>query len=447
MTTEIVVVGGGLAGCECAWQLAIRGLSVTLIEQRPHACTPAHQSADLAELVCSNSLRGAALNNAVGALKEELRRCKSLIMTVADRNRVPAGGALAVDRNRFAADVTRCIEQHPRIRVERRHTSLPSQRPCVIATGPLTSDALAADLAGVLGGQALSYYDAIAPIVSAESIDTSIVFRQSRFEHADMGSEDDAAAYLNCPMDEPQYRAFVQALRTAEKVPTRAFEDERFFEGCLPVEVMAERGDMTLAFGPMKPVGLVDPRTGRRPFAVVQLRAEDTAQSAYNLVGFQTRMTYGEQRRVLRMIPGLEQAEFLRFGCMHRNTFIDAPRVLDERLQVRGCDGLYMAGQLTGVEGYVESAGCGLACGIMLAATIQGRACEPPPHTTLLGGLLRHLQRTDQPFQPSNVTWAHVPALAYKRGRTKADRKALMAERALGDIEAWFASQAPCEAP
>jgi methylenetetrahydrofolate--tRNA-(uracil-5-)-methyltransferase len=372
----------------------------------------------------------------VGLLKQELRMCDSLVMRAADECRVPAGGALAVDRAHFSAFVSKAVQAHPNIRVVREPVgSLPEARPCVLATGPLTSDALAAALQSALGTASLSYFDAIAPIVEADSIDWDQVFRQSRFDKADMGGDEDAVAYVNCPFDEPGYKQFVAALRGADKHAGHGFDKVPYFEGCLPIEVMAERGEMTLAFGPMKPVGLTDPRTGRRPFAVVQLRAEDLEQSAFNLVGFQTRMTQEAQRAVFRMIPGLQQARFMRLGAMHRNTFVDAPKVLDETLQVRGLDGLFLAGQVTGVEGYVESAACGLACGRMLAARLAQRQVSVPPTTTALGGLLGHLQRPSSNFQPSNITWAHLAPLEARVRKTQ--RKDLMGQRALRDIERW----------
>ena len=437
---RVVVVGGGLAGCECAWQLASRGVDVVLVEQRPGDTTPAHRTGQLAELVCSNSLRGASVENAVGLLKEEMRRCASIVIAAADSVRVPAGGALAVDRERFASAMTRSMTHHPRIRVERRRIDrVPDDRPCVLATGPLTSDRLASDLAERLGTSSLAYYDAIAPIVDADTIDRGIVFEQSRHDKGAMDLEGDSAAYLNCPMDEAQYREFVAALREADRVTAREFEGVAYFEGCLPVEVMAERGEMTLAFGPMKPVGLVDPRTGRRPFAVVQLRREDRAGTAYNMVGFQTRLKHDAQRRVFRMIPGLEKASFLRLGSMHRNTFVCAPVVLDETLQLRVEPGVYLAGQITGVEGYVESAACGMLCGQMLADVMMGRPARRPPATTMLGGLMGHLRGGEGAFQPSNATWAMVPPVAGKKSQRKAER----ARRALADLDAWLASLPP----
>ncbi len=433
-----LVVGGGLAGTEAAFQLAERGVEVTLVEQKPTRRTPAQTTDDLAELVCSNSLRGAALTSAVGLLKEELRRAGSLILRAADETRVPAGGALAVDRARFGARVTELVVSHPRITlVSRELTRVPDERPTILATGPLTGDALAAELARLLGAEHLAYYDAISPIVSAEGLDWDRVWKGSRYGKGDAPGDDEA--YVNCPLDEPEYRAFVEALLAAEKVAPRAFEEVRYFEGCLPIEVMAARGPDTLSFGPMKPVGLVDPRTGRRPFAVVQLRPEDAHGAAYNLVGFQTRMTYGEQARVLRTIPGLAEVEFLRFGSVHRNTFVNAPEVLDEDLGVRGHEGLFLAGQITGVEGYVESAASGLLVGVALARRLVGLPRAPVPSTTAMGSLLAHLRGTEAPFQPSNVTWAHTPPLAGRR-LPKRERYEAFARRALEDLSGWVAT-------
>jgi methylenetetrahydrofolate--tRNA-(uracil-5-)-methyltransferase len=433
---SVTVVGGGLAGCEAAWQLAERGIEVVILEQKPKRRTPAQTGDGLAELVCSNSMRGAALSNAVGLLKEELRRAGSIVMRVADRTRVPAGGALAVDRERFSAEMTLAIAGHAKIRVQAEEVdSIPEARPVILATGPLTGDALAADLARAVGSEHLAYYDAIAPIVSAESIDWDKVWKQSRYDKGEAGED---AAYVNCPFDEAGYRAFVGEIVRAEKVAARSFEDVRYFEGCLPLEVMAERGEMTLAFGPMKPVGLVDPRTGARPFAVVQLRPEDAAASAYNLVGFQTRMTYGEQARVLRTIPGLEGAEFLRFGSVHRNTFLNAPELLDESMQLRARPGVFVAGQLSGVEGYVESAAGGFVCAVLLAQRLRELPFSPPPDTTALGGIRTHLARKVERYQPSNITWSHLPPLANSRLK-KRDRYEAMSERALRDLDAWLA--------
>jgi len=453
---KVVVVGGGLAGCEAAFQLAERGIDVELIEQKPHARTPAQNSDSLCELVCSNSMRGAAFVNAVGLLKEELRRCGSLIMEMAEIAKVPAGGALAVDRDVFAKVVTERIAAHPRISVRheivRAIPAASAEQPVIIATGPLTGDELAADIAAAVGVQHLAYYDAIAPIVSADSIDEEKVFRQSRWgkgapvDESAAPAERDARdaealgdeAYINCPFDEAGYKAFVAAIVASQKVEPRSFEEVKYFEGCLPVEVMAARGEMTLAFGPMKPVGLTNPRTGRRPYAVVQLRAEDQAASAYNLVGFQTRMTWGDQAKVLRLIPGLEEAEFLRFGSVHRNTFVESPKLLDERMQLRARPGVFLAGQITGVEGYVESCAGGLLCALMLAQSLLGHAVTPPPETTALGGIRTHLMRPNDRFQPSNITWACMPPSANRKLK-KRDRYQALSEKALVDLDAWLA--------
>jgi methylenetetrahydrofolate--tRNA-(uracil-5-)-methyltransferase len=436
---NVTVIGAGLAGCEAAWQLAERGIDVKLIEQKPLARTPAQNTDGFCELVCSNSFRGASLGNAVGLLKEELRRAGSLVVACADITRVPAGGALAVDREAFSALVTSRLRGHPRVTLEVGVVeSIPlasAEAPVILATGPLTGDALAADLARVVGSDHLAYYDAIAPIVAADSIDWDRVFKQSRYGK---GAEDGAdEAYINCPMDEAQYRRFVADVLGAQKVEPRSFEQTKYFEGCLPIEVMASRGPMTLAFGPMKPVGLLDPRTGERPYAVVQLRPEDAAATAYNLVGFQTRMTWTEQGRVLRSIPGLGAAEFLRFGSVHRNTFVDAPRALDARMQLRARPGVFLAGQITGVEGYVESCACGFVCSVLLAQSLLGRPLTPPPPTTTLGGVITHVTR-DGPagYQPSNVTWAWLPPVTEGRMK-KRERYEAAARRALDDLAAW----------
>ena len=453
---RVIVVGGGLAGCEAAFQLAERGVEVTLVEQKPERRTAAQNTDWLCELVCSNSMRSNAWVNAVGLLKEELRRCGSLILGCAEAARVPAGGALAVDRELFAEAVSAKIRSHARIRVENRVVmrvpEASGDQPVILATGPLTGDELAADLAEKIGASQLAYYDAIAPIVSQDSIDEEKVFRQSRWGK---GGEDDSPekgevirdraalgdeAYINCPMDEATYKAFVAAICEAEKVAPRAFEDIRYFEGCLPIEVMAGRGELTLAYGPMKPVGLTDPRTGRQPFAVVQLRKEDAGGTAYNLVGFQTRMTYGEQTRIFRMIPGLEECEILRFGSVHRNTFVNAPELLDERMQVRAMPNVFLAGQITGVEGYVESAAGGYVCAVLLAQSLKGEALAPPPETTALGGIRTHLMRKQPSYQPSNITWACIPPLEDKRRLKKRDRYAAMAERSLVDLARWLES-------
>ena len=434
MNHEVTVVGGGLAGTEATWQLARRGYRVRLIEQKPLRRTPAQQTDRLAELVCSNSFRSAAITNAVGLLKAEMRAAGSLVISVADATAVPAGGALAVDREKFGAEITRRIDTHPGIvREAREVTEVPSEGPVILATGPLTGDSLAADLERIVGAEHLAYYDAIAPVVSADSIDWSRVFRASRY---DKGGDD---AYVNCPFDAEGYAAFVQAVLEAQKVAPREFENVRYFEGCLPIEVMAERGLETLAYGPMKPVGLVDPRTGFRPHAVVQLRLEDREGTAYNIVGFQTRMTFTDQARVLRMITGLEHAEFMRFGSVHRNTFVNGPALLTPEFELRARPGVYLAGQITGVEGYLESAACGLVCAVLLAGKLTGRVVAPPPDTTALGGLMAHVRTARENYQPSNVTWAMVRAHEGRRLR-KRERYAVMAERALMDIGPWIAT-------
>jgi len=429
---DVVIVGAGLAGTECAWQLAERGVSVCLIEQKPRSRTPAQNSDQMAELVCSNSFRGAALHNAVGQLKEEMRLSGSLVMEAGALHRVPAGGAFAVDRDAFSAEITRRIERHPLIEVVNEVVDrIPSERPVVIATGPLTSGRLAYDIASAVGVEHLAYYDAIAPIISADSIDFDIAFRASRY---DKGGD---AAYVNCPLGKEQYDAFVDAVLSAEKVEPRDFEQVRYFEGCLPIEVMAERGRQTLAFGCMKPVGLTDPRTGRRPHAVVQLRQEDAEGTAFNMVGFQTRMKWPEQKRVFRMIPGLENLELERFGSVHRNTFVDSPTVLDDDLALRARPGVYLAGQISGVEGYVESAACGMLIGIKLAHEVRGLSSSFPPPTTMLGGLLGHLRAPNDDFQPSNAMWSMVPSTEGRRMNKRVRRDAQSA-RALQDLQSWL---------
>lgn len=431
---QVTVIGGGLAGTECALTLAERGVSVRLLEQKPLGRTPAQSGDGLAELVCSNSLRGAALENAVGLLKEEMRRLGSFVLRAADRTRVPAGGALAVDRHRFSGLLTRWVDEHPRIeRVAAIVERLPEERPLVVATGPLTAGALAADLERRAGAP-LAYYDAIAPIVTAESLDMTRLFAASRYDKGE--TADDQRAYLNSPLDEEGYHAFVEAVRTARRVEEKPFEQLRYFEGCLPLEVMAERGPLTLAFGPMKPVGLVDPRTGRRPFAVVQLRQEDAAATAYNLVGFQTRLSWPEQERIFRTLPGLEAAEFERFGAIHRNTFVDAPRALDGALGLRSEPGVLLAGQITGTEGYVESAAVGWLAAFVLLERAAGRAPRLPPPSTAHGGLLAHLAREVDDFQPSNITFSLIAPWEGPR-LGKRERQRAIAERALADLDAW----------
>ncbi len=430
MNNRLTIIGGGLAGCEAAWQAAQRGVSVTLHEMKPDKLTPAHHMPGLAELVCSNSLRGDSLENAVGLLKEELRRCASLTMEAAEATRVPAGGALAVDRQLFSDYVTEKISAHPLITLERGEVSaIPAEGTVIIASGPLTSDALAEALGGLTGDR-LYFYDAIAPIVTAESLDMGQVFAASRYGK---GDGDD---YLNCPLNQEQYQRFVQELLTAEKVPARDFEKVVHFEGCMPVETLAERGVETLRFGPLKPVGLVDPRSGSEPHAVIQLRAENRERTMFNLVGFQTKLTWPEQRRVFRMIPGLEQAEFVRLGSMHRNTFINSPALLLPSQQLKSDPRILFAGQITGVEGYVESAASGFLAGIAAARLLSGREPIVPPAETALGALMAHITNSDaRHFQPMNVNYGLFPELA---GRVKKkEKRGLLAERALAALDYW----------
>jgi methylenetetrahydrofolate--tRNA-(uracil-5-)-methyltransferase len=427
---NITIIGAGLAGCEAAWQAANRGIVVTLHEMKPEKFSPAHHMPGLAELVCSNSLRGDSLENAVGLLKEELRRCGSMIMEAAEATRVPAGGALAVDRQLFSDYVTRKISSHPLITLKHGEVSeLPSEGIVVIASGPLTSDALAGSLS-LLTGDRLYFYDAIAPIVSAESLDMAKVFAASRYGK---GDGDD---YLNCPMNEAEYLRFVESLVAAEKVPGRDFEKVIHFEGCMPVETMAERGVETLRFGPMKPVGLPDPRTGLEPHAVIQLRAENREKTMYNLVGFQTKLTYGEQRRVFRMIPGLENAEFVRLGSMHRNTFINSPTLLLPTQQLKGEQRIIFSGQITGVEGYVESSASGFLAGINAVCLAREETPLLPPPETALGALMAHITNTDaRHFQPMNVNYGLFPELP---GRVKKkEKRQMLAERALLALDKW----------
>ncbi len=430
---QVTIIGAGLAGCEAAWQLANFGLDVKLYEMKPLRFSAAHQSEQLAELVCSNSLRGAGMNNAVGCLKEELRRCGSLFIEAADATEVPAGGALAVDREEFSRYISAKIEAAPQIELIRQEiVELPTSGPTILATGPLTSEALSQQLAQLIGAEHLYFYDAIAPIVEADSIDFDIAWRASRY---DKGGDD----YINCPLNREQYDNFVAALLEADKVAGREFEKLIHFEGCMPIEEIAARGAQTLSFGPMKPVGLPDPRTGHIPHAVIQLRQDNRHASLYNLVGFQTRMTYPEQQRIFRTIPGLESARFERLGSMHRNTFINAPNSLNSRLQLNNAPHITLAGQISGVEGYVESAAAGLLAGLFVAGEISGHEIPAPEPVTALGALLNHLQTADADnFQPMNVNYGLFPPLVLERKMKRADRRLAMAERALAALPDWW---------
>ena len=424
---RVTVIGAGLAGCEAAWQLARRGVPVRLIEQKPLSMSPAHHSPLFAELVCSNSLRSDRMQNAVGLLKEEMRLLDSLILQAADRARVPAGGALAVDRDAFSGFITDTLKNHPLVECSAAEVTEIPAAPAVIATGPLTSDALAQAIAQMPEVSTLNFYDAAAPIVTAESLNMEKVYRASRY-----GRGDD---YLNCPMTREEYDAFVAALIAAETAPVHGFEEAKVFEGCMPVESMAKRGPMVLAFGPLKPVGLPDPRTGRDPYAVVQLRQDDAAGTLYNLVGFQTRLKFPEQRRVFGMIPGLENADFARYGVMHRNTFLNSPGLLDAHYEMLARPGLFFAGQMTGVEGYVESAASGLVAGVSMALRQLGRPVPDFPATTALGALAHYISAPNSRFQPMNITYGIMEGWP-ERVRNKQLRYEKIAQRALDTLRA-----------
>jgi methylenetetrahydrofolate--tRNA-(uracil-5-)-methyltransferase len=473
---QIHIIGGGLAGSEAAWQAASRGVRVVLHEMRPVRPTEVHKTDGLAELVCSNSFRGDKLDNAVGLLKEEMRRLGSLIMRAADAHRVPAGAALAVDRDRFSQAVTAAVQSHPAISITREEvTGLPrdpSMYPLIVATGPLTSEALSREIAALVGSDHLYFYDAISPIVLAESIDMSKVFRASRWGRSlrstrdaepggqastvepiatkaaapACGVDDGEGDYLNCPLTRDEYERFYAALTGAESASIHDFEKETFFEGCLPIEVMAHRGPDTLRYGPMKPVGLVDPRTGRLPYAVVQLRQDNLAGDHFSLVGFQTQLKWGEQARVLKMIPGLEQAEFVRFGIVHRNTYVNGPTVLHDTWQTRRRPDLLFAGQMSGVEGYVESAASGLLAGLNAAALALGEPLRTAPRTTAIGALAYYVSHADpRHYQPTNITFGIMPSIeSYPDGRKvkKGDRKVATSERALRALDEWMRSVA-----
>ena len=429
---EVKVIGAGLAGSEAAWQLARRGISVKLYEMKPHKMSPAHHSPDFAELVCSNSLRGDRLENAVGLLKEELRRCGSLILECAEATRVEAGGCLAVDRKGFSRLVTEKIRSNPLITLVSQEVTQVPEGPVIIATGPLTSDPLSKAIGEYFGAEYLHFFDAAAPLVTAESVDMELAWWQSRY---DRGTPD----YVNCAMDKQQYEAFIKELISAEEAEVHGFEDKRVFEGCMPVEVMARRGENTLRFGPMKPVGLRDPKTGREPYAVLQLRQDNAAKSVFNLVGFQTHLKFGEQKRVFSMIPALHDAEFVRYGVMHQNTFLQSPKLLDRYYADRRNPLVAFAGQMTGVEGYVESTASGFLAAVAMAAKVQGREIPDFPKTTAIGALGLYISDGSiENFQPMNVNFSIIAPLE-QRIRKKAEKNLAIANRALEAIDALIA--------
>lgn len=438
----VTVIGAGMAGSEAAWQAAERGAKVRLIEMRPVKMTPAHHTDRAAEIVCSNSFKSNLVSNASGVLKEEMRRLGSIIVGSADATAVPAGEALAVDRDAFCDSVTERLASHPNITFVREEAAeIPTDGPVVIASGPLTSDALAQKIGDLTGRYDLYFYDAVAPIIDASTIDFEKVFRASRYGRNSEGTNEDDAAYLNCPFEKDEYLAFHAELVKAEKAPLHDFEDVKYFEACLPVEELASRGARTLAFGPLKPVGLTDPRTGRRPYAVVQLRQENKAATLYNLVGFQTRLKWGEQKRIFRMIPGLENAEFVRLGVMHRNTYIHSPTLLDGTLSLQKEPRLFFAGQIVGVEGYLESAAMGLVAGINAARLATGQDPIQFPEETVLGALLNYVSAYEgKAFAPMNACWGILPPLEGDRVRDKKERGRLMGERALVTFNRFAAS-------
>ncbi len=431
--TKVKVIGAGLAGSEAAWQLAQRGIQVELTEMKPGKKTPAHHSDSFAELVCSNSLRGDRLENAVGLLKEELRRCGSLILECADQTRVEAGGCLAVDRAGFAEAVTEKIKNHPNITVASREVTQVPEGPVIVATGPLTSDALSQAIGDYFGSGHLHFFDAAAPLVTAESVNMELAWWQSRY---DRGTPD----YTNCAMDKEQYEAFIRELVSAEEAEVHGFEDKNVFEGCMPVEVMARRGFDTLRYGPLKPVGLIDPRTGKEPYAVVQLRQDNAAKTVFNLVGFQTHLKFGEQKRVFSMIPALRDAEFVRYGVMHRNTFLQSPKLLDRFYADRRNPLVAFAGQMTGVEGYVESAASGYLAAVAMAAKVQGRPVPEFPKTTAIGALGLYISdETVENFQPMNINFSIIAPLE-RRIRKKAEKNMAIAQRSLCVIDGLLAN-------
>ena len=440
---DVTVVGGGMAGCESTWQLAEAGLRVALVEQKPQAMSPAHQTPALGELVCSNSLRSDEPTAPAGLLKHELRRAGSMVIACADEHRVPAGGALAVERFGFGRAITTRLALHRNVRIERRMLDELPDGPVIVATGPLTGGPLGEVIRKELGGERMYFYDAIAPIVAADSIDLERAYRASRWDdergridEREAGAEGD---YVNCPLTKDEYVAFVEAVRAGRKVAPHDFEEPRYFESCLPIEVMAERGLDVLRHGPMRPIGLTDPRTGRWPYAVVQLRPENRYRTAYNLVGFQTRLAYPEQQRIFALVPALAKAEWLRFGSIHRNTYVDAPRLLGPELELRSRPSLRFAGLLTGVEGYIESCAMGLLCAWFVAARLRGRALPPPPTTTMFGGLHQHVvapREGKYTYAPTNVNFGLLPPLPDK---VKKDHKReRLTERAVADFDAWL---------
>ena len=435
--SEIKILGAGLAGCEAALWLANQGVQVHLYEQKPLHFSPAHQKEGFAELICSNSLKAERLDSASGLLKEEMRLMGSSLLGCAEKTRVAAGGALAVDRDAFSQEVTQLVENHPNITLHRQRVEQIDERaPVLVATGPLTDGPLAADIQRLIGGQSLSFYDAAAPIVTAESLDMEKVFAASRYGRGE-------ADYLNCPFSKAEYEAFYEALSTAERAPLHDFDADgnlTVYEGCMPIEVMAGRGPDTMRFGPLRPVGLTDPRTGHRPWANVQLRSENRQNTMYNLVGFQTNLKFGEQKRVFSLIPGLEHAEFVRYGVMHRNTFLNSPKLMAENLALKVHPNVWFAGQITGFEGYMESAACGLLAARSILAALEGKTMTPPPADTMCGALIRYITSENKDFQPMGSNMGILPPLE-THIRDKRERYAALAERAVADMKAWLEAQ------
>ena len=435
--SEIKILGAGLAGCEAALWLANQGVQVHLYEQKPLHFSPAHQKEGFAELICSNSLKAERLDSASGLLKEEMRLMGSSLLGCAEKTRVAAGGALAVDRDAFSREVTGLVEQHPNITLHRQRVErIDESAPVLVATGPLTDGPLAADIQRLIGGQSLSFYDAAAPIVTAESLDMEKVFAASRYGRGE-------ADYLNCPFSKAEYEAFYEALSTAERAPLHDFDADgnlTVYEGCMPIEVMAGRGPDTMRFGPLRPVGLTDPRTGHRPWANVQLRSENRQNTMYKLVGFQTNLKFGEQKRVFSLIPGLEHAEFVRYGVMHRNTFLNSPKLMAENLALKAHPNVWFAGQITGFEGYMESAACGLLAARGILAALEGKTMTPPPADTMCGALIRYITSENKDFQPMGSNMGILPPLE-THIRDKRERYAALADRAVADMKAWLEAQ------